>query len=899
MRSGEVGLEVGRGVSRRWRAAFVPGAIALAALILYGVTLLPDVLPADAGEFQLVATTGGVAHPPGYPLYTMVGWLFTRMPIGPTPAWRVNLLSAVTAAATLGLVFGTARKVSGSSWGGLAAVLTLGSATTFWATATAASIRPLTALFTALCLYALVQHTSRVNAEGSGGGERAGRAPGDGSLILFFFSLSLGLGHHPSLAFPAVVFVVYLLLKDPALVHEPRRWAKPAAVFALGLVVFVYLPLRGAPELATASGFLDHVLARGFRGDMFALNLLDRLVILPTLLRFQFKRVVLLGMVVGAAFLLWRDRRLAFLLLGSFVVHTAVTLTYDAPQTVEYEMPAYVCAALLVAVPFGQLSALRSGLERRELPVGGVRCGILLVFRLLLVVLLMAGAANLVGHLPSYRTLSRSRDAREYAETVLHGAPREGVILSNWHWFGPLRYLQRVEGVRPDVEVAYVAPGGEPLGRTWVRRIEAEIEERPVVVTRYFEGEYGSLRRDSSYRFEPLGEAFLVRREPRVEVRADMRALNVTLGGTVKLLGYRLERGETEPARPVRVTLAWSPTAALSEEVALFAQLIGPEGRLWSGVSDPRHSGEGLTGGEVIVERFVVYPFLHAAPGDYSLVVGAYSSEGRLTAPDGDDAVRLDTVSVEPSTTRPVTAHPRLMRLDGGPTLIGVDYDVRPDGPVRTTLHWAGPGEATYVQLTGREDAALTTAQIPALKRGEYATVGVDRPGIPAQLTVLDEEGVRRWNALFRRPIPLPPAKSGERYVPLGDAMVLAGFELPMRELDPGAQATLGLRFVGQRALERDYVVSAALTGLNADGTWAWRAARDSVPALGAIPTLKWIRGSAVLDPHRMSIPAEASEVPVVGSLSVYDHFTQRSLPPLDEQLGVVVELGRWDVGPP
>jgi hypothetical protein len=65
---------------------------------------------------------------------------------------------------------------------------------------------------------------------------------------------------------------------------------------------------------------------------------------------------------------------------------------------------------------------------------------------------------------------------------------------------------------------------------------------------------------------------------------------------------------------------------------------------------------------------------------------------------------------------------------------------------------------------------------------------------------------------------------------------------------------------------------------------------------LGAIPTLKWIRGSMVLDPHRMAIPADASAVPVVSSFLIYDHFTQRLLPPLDERLDLAVELGTWDI---
>ncbi len=880
----------------------VPLLLFFVFLILYGATLLPDVLPADAGEFQLVATTGGVAHPPGYPLYTMVGWLFARIPVGPSAAWRVSLFSAVTAAATLSIVYATARKVTGSVWSGLAAVLALGGSTTFWATATQASIRPLTAFFMALCLYALVHHGAQVRADASQGAEDE-RDPGqDSYLILFCLALSFGLTHHPSLAFPAVVFLLYLVLVDPALLRQRRRWLKPALALLPGALVFVYLPLRGPPELATVSGFLDHVLARGFRGDMFALDLIDRLVLLPTLVGFQFNRVLLLGMVVGAGLLMALDRRLAFLLIGSVIVHTAVTLTYDAPQTVEYAMPGYVSLALLVAVPCGRM--LNGGPNPRGSggTVSSRRSTASIISFLALVLLSVGGMLNLLAHLPSYTVLSRSRDSRDYVETLLTDAPPNTVILSNWHWFSPLRYLQQVEGRRPDVAVEYVAPRGEPLAQTWVAEIEAYVESRPVIVVRYFEHLYQQL----PYTFEPLGEAFLIGGEPRTEEPHDVTRLDVTLGEQIELLGYRLEVGDAEPAQPIAVVLAWSALAPPEVDVALFAQLIGPEGRLWSGARDPRYSAHSVTPGEIIIERVVVYPFLHAPPGEYRLVVGAYSSHGRFTTSDGADTVELATVRLHPSKTRPVTEHPRLIRFRGGPTLIGVDYDVPDEGLSRTYLHWAGPGQFTRLQLAAGGDDVLATATVPALNRGEYATVAVDSPDIPDRLTALSPDGGQRWNLLFRRPVRLPSPRPGARYVAFGDAMVLSGFDdsglsfARSGELEPGSRTTLLLRFRSQRPLERDFIISAALTGLEADDTglashaWSWRASHDTVPALGAIPTLKWIRGSTVLAPHRLIIPLDAASVPVVGSSLVYDHFTQRTLPPLAEYLDSTVTLSSW-----
>jgi hypothetical protein len=129
--------------------------------------------------------------------------------------------------------------------------------------------------------------------------------------------------------------------------------------------------------------------------------------------------------------------------------------------------------------------------------------------------------------------------------------------------------------------------------------------------------------------------------------------------------------------------------------------------------------------------------------------------------------------------------------------------------------------------------------------------------------------------------------------------MILVGFEGPTGELEPGEGVTLGPHFLGTRPLERDYVVSTALTGLNPDGTWAWRETHDTIPALGAIPTLKWIRGSTVFDPHRLTIPGDGPPVPAAGSLIVYDHFTQAPLPFLDERLDLAVPLGTWPVVSP
>ena len=64
-----------------------------------------------------------------------------------------------------------------------------------------------------------------------------------------------------------------------------------------------------------------------------------------------------------------------------------------------------------------------------------------------------------------------------------------------------------------------------------------------------------------------------------------------------------------------------------------------------------------------------------------------------------------------------------------------------------------------------------------------------------------------------------------------------------------------------------------------------WAEKRDGTPALGAIPTLKWLRGWLVQDPHALTIPADAPRGVAITTLSVYDAFTLRPLHVLDERL--------------
>lgn len=861
---------------------------------LYVHTLAPTVLPADSGEFQFVADILGIAHPPGYPLYTMLGKLFTLIPLGDV-AYRVNLMSALFAALTLALVSRTVRRATDSALAGVIGALALGTATTFWAQATTANIRSLTALFTVLMLFTLINYAKKRR---------------EVYLILFALAFGLGITHHGSLTFLMLPFIAFLLMTDVSLFTRLRPPLKPLFAFLLSLSVLLYLPIRGIlgspfgpPDIATPAGFLNHVLARGFRGDMFYFAkpsvLLERFAVLANVLDFQFGLGLLVAAALGALIMLAKDWRLLLLCGGTFAVHAFITITYRAPQTVEYLMPAYVPLAIVIgygAAALGRWSRFKAPVLSK---VEGLNACLVSLVMLL-------GATQLVHHCPSFAWLSEDRSTRRYAESVMSNAPPEALVLANWHWATPLWYLRYSEDVRPDVEVRYVYPqGAEPISATWLRRIEENVGERPLMVTNYYQ-EFGA----APYRFVPLGEAFLVQSEPAPptlgEKPGDVAWLDATFEGQIRLLGYRLPEDRVPSGQPLYLDLYWQPLVELDGNYSFFVHLVGDGGQVL-GQMDVTHDMAGFKTGEVSVDRYEIQVLPTTSSGSYQLIAGVYITlpEGgwqRLTTEEGGETVLLAEVEIVPPALPPITLHSLHQPFASGLTLMGVDYDTSLEGTRRVYLHWHrfGADDGDYEVLLYASDDVVARSRLPKVPLDTYLTTAHDLPltAVPLQVELRSTDDVAShclgpwgWPRGGRVALPTPPPRS--RYVDLGGEMLLAGVEY--RRL-PGDMVRVKLRLVAKKPILRDYVVSVRL----ADEAGRPLSQDDTVPALGAIPTLKWIRGSSIADVHFVPVPVGTQAGPLRLSLIVYDAFTMRPLGILDDRLaklGPSVPLAQLELG--
>jgi hypothetical protein len=85
-----------------YRAALV---VSLVTLVLYLVTLAPSTAMWDTSEYIAAAYTLGLPHPPGNPLFVIVGRVFSILPIASSIAVRINILAAICSAASAGMWF--------------------------------------------------------------------------------------------------------------------------------------------------------------------------------------------------------------------------------------------------------------------------------------------------------------------------------------------------------------------------------------------------------------------------------------------------------------------------------------------------------------------------------------------------------------------------------------------------------------------------------------------------------------------------------------------------------------------------------------------------------------------------------------------------------------------------
>lgn len=406
------------------------------AVVVYVRTLLPGVSFGDWADAQLNPSRLGIMHPTGYPLYTLLGKLFTLVPVE-SVAWRMNLLSAVAAAAAVGVAVLIMGRLGVRPVIAAGAGLSLAFTGTLWQEATFAEMNSLHLLLVALLLHrALVWRAERR----------------DRDLLIGALLAGLCVSNH-GLAITVVPIVALFVVVDARreLAATPWLLVRSAAAFVLGLIPYLYLPLRALAGPAdvygtflTWDGFFAHVSGAQFRGAMQFLSgesvsaamgampqIVEQLVTLSNV-------VFVGGGVVGVVLMLVRDRWFGLLIAALAAVNVYFYANYMGDLT-HYLLATW----LILAVGLGYAVEFASRALADRLGTSAAA----LAYAILVLPVVLA-AVNWSTH-----DQSANHDGERFTAEVFAALPPNAVLVTYWDALTPLSYEHCVEGVRPDVSL--------------------------------------------------------------------------------------------------------------------------------------------------------------------------------------------------------------------------------------------------------------------------------------------------------------------------------------------------------------------------------------------------------------------------------------------------------------
>ena len=241
---------------RRGEVAVHPyGAAAVAALAVFGLyllTLAPSTAMWDTSEYLAAAWTFGLPHPPGNPMFVILGRAVALLPIAPTVAMRINLLAAAASAVSAGIWFlVVARAVRPwapdrrVTWvvGGLGALVGATAFTVWNQSVVNEKVYTVSLVGMAICSWLMLRWSEKPEAPGA-----------DRYLVLVAYLAGLGYANHMAGMLPVPAAAVLVLWRRPATLLRWRVWVACAGALLLGLTPFATQPIRSAHQPAINEG---------------------------------------------------------------------------------------------------------------------------------------------------------------------------------------------------------------------------------------------------------------------------------------------------------------------------------------------------------------------------------------------------------------------------------------------------------------------------------------------------------------------------------------------------------------------------------------------------------------------------------------------------------------------
>ncbi len=287
----------------------IAAIVFLISAFVYLRTIAPTTSFWDCGEFITCSYILGVPHPPGAPLYILVGRIFSMIPFVKDIGMRVNVISSLSSALTVMLVYliivrlitnfkGKSRDISDRIIlyaSGMIGALTYAFTESFWFNAVEAEVYAISVCFTAAVVWLILVWY-----------EKADNPSSDKYILLIVYLVGLVIGVHllSILALPAIFAVIYFRK------YKKLEWKNFWIFAAISTIVFFAIYPGIVKWIPNSAYFINKKTSVEFTTVLL---------------------IILLAAIIYGIYRFYKDRsRIAFLALSSFLLILLATSTYTA-----------------------------------------------------------------------------------------------------------------------------------------------------------------------------------------------------------------------------------------------------------------------------------------------------------------------------------------------------------------------------------------------------------------------------------------------------------------------------------------------------------------------------------------------------------------------------------------
>ena len=470
---------------------YFPVLISLVVFIVYLITLAPSVVQIDSGELAAVQITLGIAHPTGYPLYTLLGYLFSLIPLPLTKIYQMNLLAAIYCAAAVGFFVQSVKlaldnldsfnfrkpteikkvmkknrkekvnavdskkdkteipeiiKLFTSAFSGMI----LAFSKSFWFQSTSVEVYSLHLLLICVIIFVLLKAYLQ--------NEEQQNIFHNYWYILAVF-LALGFSNHMTtlLILPGIAYIFFS--KFGFNKSSIQKMILMIALFLpILLVLYSYLPIRASqqPDINWGNPIDVERILRHISGKQYQVWLFSSMEAAKKQLGYFFSsltnefNIALIPIIIGVLFSYSYSKKIFIFLIVVFASTVLYSINYDIVDIDSYFLLAHIALAFFSAFGIIKIHALLKLSNHKDL--------IVIITSLILTLIFASFNFKKVDQ-------SNTQIFEDYTKSLLNSMDKKSIVISyQWDFFiSASYYFQNVEGFRKDVIVI----DKELLRRSW------------------------------------------------------------------------------------------------------------------------------------------------------------------------------------------------------------------------------------------------------------------------------------------------------------------------------------------------------------------------------------------------------------------------------------------------